>query len=91
MLISHYFVIQLKHIDLFEVDGDCDHLLQRDFLNHFDLHKLQKVAQRNAHVEFFMSDQSDQVGANVNPDLRLHRVERVANDVLDHQVLLEPF
>ena len=91
MLISEQFVLQLKHLDIFVVDGVDDHLLERDFLKHIDLHEMQKVAQRNAHTEFFVSDQSDQVDANGNPDLRLHRIERVAKEVLDHQVLLEPF
>ena len=48
MLISEQFVLQLKHIDLFVVDGVGDHLIERDFLKHIDLHEMQKVAQRNA-------------------------------------------
>ena len=91
MLISEQFVLQLKHLDLFVVEGVGDHLLERYFFEHIDLHKMQEVAQRNVHAEFFVSYQSDQIDANSNPDLRLHRIERVAKEVLDHQVLLEPF
>jgi hypothetical protein len=91
MLISEQFVLRLKHLDLFVVKGIGQHLLERDFLEHIDLHEMQEVAQRNVHAEFFVRHQSDQIDTNGNPDLRLHCVERVAKEVLDHQVLLEPF
>jgi hypothetical protein len=83
--------VRLKHLASFVVDGFGDHLIQRDFVKHIDLHKMQKVAQRNVHAEFFVSDQSDLVDVNGNPDSILHRVERVSKEVLDHQFLLEPF
>jgi hypothetical protein len=91
MKISEQFVLQLRHLDLFIVEGVGDHLLGCDFLEHIDFHKMHEVAQRNVHVDFFVSYQSDQIDATSYPDLRLHRIERVAKEVLDHQVLLEPF
>ena len=91
MLISEQFVLRLKHLDLFAVKGIGDHLLECDFLEHIYLHEMQEVAQRNTYSEFFVRHQSDQIDANSNPDLGLHRIERVAKEVFDHQVLLEPF
>jgi len=35
--------------------------------------------------------QSNQIDANGNPDLGPHRIERVAKEMFDHQILLEPF
>ena len=66
-------------------------MLVRDFLEHIDLQEMKEVAQRNAHAALFVSYQSDQIDANGNPDLGLHRIERIAKEVLDHQVFLKPF
>jgi hypothetical protein len=45
MLISEQFVLRLKHLNLFVAKGVGDHLLERDFLEHIDLHEMQEVAQ----------------------------------------------
>jgi hypothetical protein len=74
MLISEQFVLRLKHFDLFVVKGVGDHLFERDFLEHIDLHEMQEVAQRNVHAELFVRYQSDQIDTNGNSDLRLHRI-----------------
>jgi hypothetical protein len=58
MLISEQFILRLKHLDLFVVKGFGDHLLECDFLEHIDLHRMQEVAQRNVNTEFFVSYQS---------------------------------
>ena len=57
MLISEQFVLRLKHLDFFVVKRVGDHLLECDFLEHIDPHKMQEVAQRNVHAEFFVSYQ----------------------------------
>jgi hypothetical protein len=37
-------VLPLKHLDLFVVKGDGDHLLECDFLGHIDVRKMREVA-----------------------------------------------
>lgn len=91
MRISKQFVLRLKHLDLLGVKCVFDHSPQRSFFEHVDLHEVQEIAQGNVGVDFFVGDQSDQIHANGNPDLRFHCIERVAKEVFDHQVLLEPF
>ena len=38
----------------------------------------------------FVGDQGHEIGTHRNPDLRAHRVQGVAEEVFDLQVLLEP-
>ncbi len=52
---------------------------------------MQKDAKRKANAKFFVIYHSGQVDSNGNPDLKLHRVERVTKELIDHQVLLKPF
>jgi hypothetical protein len=67
MLISEQFVLRLKHLNLFVAKGVGDHLLERDFLEHIDLHEMQEVAQGNVHAEFFVRYQRDQIDADGDP------------------------
>ena len=52
---------------------------------------MQEIAKRDPLVNRSVRQECDQVGANSDPDLSFYGVQRVAKEVLDAQILLEPF
>jgi hypothetical protein len=65
-------------------------LVYRGFLEKRDAQDLQDFVQREVHVPFFPYDGHQHIGANRNPDLRLHSVRRSPIKRLDSQMLLDP-
>ena len=65
-------------------------LIERDFLKHVDLENIQQELWRCRKVQSLLGDDDDEINADGDPDLRLDRVERVAEEMFDRQVLLDP-
>ena len=91
MLISEHFFLRLQYAGLLALKRVGDHLFECDFLEHIDLHEMREVAQRHGHANFIVGYQGDQIHANCNPDLGLHRIERITKEMLNRQILFQPF
>jgi hypothetical protein len=65
-------------------------LVYRGFLEKRDAQDLQDFVQREVHLSFLPYDGHQHIGANRNPDLRLHSVRRSPIKRLDSQMLLDP-
>lgn len=65
-------------------------LIERDFLKHIDLENIQQKLWRCRKISLLLGDDDDEINADGDPDLRLDGVERVAEEMFDRQVLLDP-
>ena len=70
--------------------GICNQLIQRYFLEDIGFDEMQKNLWRDRQAMMLYGDQHQQVGAYGSPDLCLHGVDRIAEEVLDRQILLQP-
>jgi hypothetical protein len=60
------------------------------FLEHVDLENIQQELRRCRKVQSLSRDDDDEIDADGDPDLRLDRVDGVAEEMFDRQVLLDP-
>ena len=77
---------------LLAVDGFFEQkcLVYRGFLEKRDAQDLQDFVQRMLHIQLLTNDRHEDVNADRNPDLGLHRVRRRPIKRLDPQMLLDP-
>ena len=67
------------------------YLCNRNFLEKYNAENLQDFAQTQLDFEFFLDNRYQNINADGNPDLSLHRVFGRAEKCFDSQVLLDPF
>ena len=67
------------------------YLCNRNFLKKYDAENLQDFAQTQLDFEFFLDNSYQNVNADGNPDLSLHRVFGGAKKCFDTKVLFDPF
>jgi hypothetical protein len=77
---------------LFANDGFFERkcLIYRGFLEKRDAQDLQDFVQRMFHIQLLANDRHEDVNADRNPDLGLHRVPRSPIKRLDSQMLFDP-
>jgi hypothetical protein len=77
---------------IFAADGffEQECLVYRGFLEKRDTQDLQDFVQRMLHIQLLANDRHEDVNADRNPDLGLHRVRRRPIKRLDPQMLLDP-
>ena len=66
-------------------------LVDWGFLKHVDLEKVQQQLWRCREIQTLPGDDDHEKNADGDPDLRLDRVQRVAEEMFDRQILLDPF
>ncbi|MEY4911195.1 MAG: hypothetical protein RL761_858, partial [Pseudomonadota bacterium] len=84
-------LLPILRSDGIALKGIGDHLLERDLLKHIDLDEVHEVAKRDLLLDRFVRQKRYQVGTNGNPNLGFHSIQSVAKEVLDREILLEPF
>jgi len=67
------------------------YLCDRNFLEKYNAENLQDFAQTQLDFQFLLDNRYQNVNADGNPDLSLHRVLGSAEKCFDTQVLLDPF
>ena len=67
------------------------YLCNRNFLEKYNAENLQDFAQTQLDFQFLLDNRYQNVNADSNPDLSLHRVLGSAEKCFDTQVLLDPF
>jgi hypothetical protein len=67
------------------------YLFNRNFLEKHNAENLQDFAQTQLDFEFLLDNRYQNVNADGNPDLSLHRVFGSTKKCFDSQVLLDPF
>ena len=67
------------------------YLCNRNFLEKYNAENLQDFAQTQLDFQFLLDNRYQNVNADGNPDLSLHRVLGCAKKCFDSQVLLDPF
>src|SRR4030042_6902157 len=67
------------------------YLCNRNFLEKNNAENLQDFAQTQLDFQFLLDNRHQNINADSNPDLRLHRILGCAEKCFDSQVLLDPF
>jgi len=67
------------------------YLRNRDFLEKRNAENLQNFAQTQLDFQFLLDNRHQNINADGNPDLSLHRVLGSAEKCFDSQILLDPF
>ncbi len=67
------------------------YLCNRNFLEKYNAENLQDFAQTQLDFQFLLDNRYQNVNADSNPDLSLHRVLGRAEKCFDTQILFDPF